>query len=122
MANDTVPAPDVGRLKLVAIELRDLCHSYRQTATVIGSAHSGQHMDRSKLFEDAARACDQLVAFHSVPSSASTDEKLLAIAGLVNGYHNGTDQRAQAAFQALRAIADVLGRPMEPSSAPTGEE
>lgn len=43
-------------------------------------------------------------------------DKLLAIAGLVNGYHN--DGTTLTAAQTLKAIADVLGDPM----APVGQE
>jgi hypothetical protein len=46
-----------------------------------------------------------------------SDQKLLIIASLVNGYHNGRFSGGReekiAAFSALRHIADALGPPME---------
>lgn len=40
---------------------------------------------------------------------ASERDRLLAIAGLVNGYHNAGE--GGAAEQVLSAVADALGRP-----------
>jgi hypothetical protein len=50
-------------------------------------------------------------AWDASPSSVRPDSKLLEIAGLVNAYHN--DGTTRSAAETLRAIADVLGPPME---------
>jgi hypothetical protein len=68
---------------------------------------------------DLLAECDRLS--RAVEAQRS---KLLAVAGLVNGWHNGDDKRERVAYKTLRQIADALGTPDEAlaSPAPAAED
>lgn len=65
-------------------------------------------------WDDTMWMVEQLEAPALLRVPPSPSPELLAIAALVNGYYNGTRAFAE---ETLRAIADVLGPPMEPLAA-----
>jgi hypothetical protein len=99
-----------------------VCHEFSEGERCSSKGHvCEQHTERvADTIERAWLAeCDRLS--RAVEAQRS---KLLAVAGLVNGWHNGDDKRERVAYKTLRQIADALGTPDEAlaSPAPAAED